>query len=83
MIEFSLEEKKVRVKITSTIGLGWAWLVTVNECEAKPYAILLKDRLEKDMSNKLEAIRREAYNEGWKDAKSKKVAKKTWFKSWW
>lgn len=42
-----------------------------------------RKRVCKDLCDKLEQIRREEYNAGWKDAKSKKVAKRTWFKSWW
>lgn len=70
-------------KIKVNIGLGMIYNVQVKNCEDDAYAILLRARIEKDLSDKLEAIRREAYNEGWKDAKSKKVAKRTWFKSWW
>ena len=35
------------------------------------------------MQTVLEEIRRESYNEGWKDAKAKKGSKKTWFKCVW
>lgn len=45
-------------------------------------AELLKKQLDSHLSSNLERIRREAYNEGWKDAKAK-VKKKTWFAGWW
>lgn len=82
MIKFSRSEKKVFVNIATTMGNGWWWHLFI-ECSDEPYAILLKERLEADMERKIESIRRESYEQGWKDAKSKKVAKKTWFNPWW
>jgi hypothetical protein len=45
-------------------------------------AELLKRQFQKKLSDELEAIRREAYNQGWKDAKAK-TKKQTWFTGWW
>lgn len=47
------------------------------------YAELLKDQFSKEMERRLEKIRRESYELGWKEAKSKKCAKRTWFSYWW
>lgn len=82
MIEILREETKVNVKFHTTIGGGWSWTATLADCH-EPYAIMLKDRIQKDLSDKLERIRRESYEDGWRDAKAKKHGKKTWFKSWW
>lgn len=83
MIDIFKDAIKVKGKFITSIGNGWSWAFTISTCQDEPYAIMLSERMQKDLSNKLESIRREAYNEGWKDAKSKKVAKRTWFKSWW
>ncbi len=45
-------------------------------------AELLNRQLKDQLENKLEAIRKEAYEQGSKDAKAKR-AKKTWFSRWW
>jgi hypothetical protein len=89
MIHIYREGNKVKGKFHTSINgwaantNGWMWEFTIETCQDEPYAILLAERMQKDLSKKLEAIRRETYNEGWKDAKAKKSGKKDWFKSWW
>jgi len=46
------------------------------------HAELLNQAFNKRMEAKLEQIRREAYNQGWKD-KSAHRKKETWFSKWW
>lgn len=52
------------------------------DCERDDFAELLTKHLKDHLYNEIQRIRREEYNLGWKDAKSKKVAKRTWFKGW-
>ena len=42
-------------------------------------AILLQNQLQSDLEKKIETIRREAYELGWEQAKSKKDRKNDWF----
>lgn len=60
MIEFFREGNRLFAKIKVNIGLGMIYNVQVKNCEDDAYAILLRARIEKDLSDKLEAIRREA-----------------------
>ena len=80
MIKFIRDGSKLSIHVSS--WMGYTYVHEVNY-QISAYAHLIKIQLEKELDSKLESIRREAYNEGWKDAKSKKVQKKTWFKSIW
>lgn len=81
MIEFLREGSLIKVKVKTTV-LGGHWWAPVIECNSEPYASLLRQHMHEDLNHKLEAIRREAYLKGWKDAKAK-VKKETWFSGWW
>lgn len=83
MIEIFKDGNKVKGKFTTSIGNGWYWTFTIATCEDDPYAIMLTERMQKDLAKKLEQIRKESYEEGWRDAKAKKSGKRDWFKSWW
>jgi len=80
MITFERSDTELKVIVETNLGSSY-WLYW--KCSDKQYAMLLREHIEQKLSRKLEQIRRESYEQGWKDAKSKKVAKKTWFKSWW
>jgi len=74
----TIERNKTEVLIKVKTSIGWTFdFGSIRHDEA--YATFL----ERDISNKLfdtlQAIRQEAYNEGWSD-KSKKKIKKNWFK---
>ena len=53
------------------------------ECGSEWAATLLCDWLRDNMASNLINIRRDAYNHGWKSAKSKKGKKDDWFASSW
>ena len=72
----------VNIRVKTRIEGEWIFTTQFN-CKSDAYAILLAQRMSDDMQNKLESIRREYYNLGWKEAKSKKSPKRTWFSGWW
>lgn len=75
MIKFLREKAVITVTLDTTIG--WNFNATIN-CQTEPYALLLKTEFEKTLGERIETIRRLAYNQGWKD-KQKHTLKKTWF----
>lgn len=80
MIQFTREGTKVRIEISSN-ALSKSFLF-YHECGQDHFASLMDDSYQERMSQSLERIRREAYNQGWKDAKAK-VKKESWFSGWW
>lgn len=76
MIKVSNEKETVIVNVSMTIGCN---IDLKFQRSFEMDAILLRNQIQKDLSDKIEKIRRDAYNLGWKEAKSKKVAKRTWF----
>jgi len=81
MIDFRIDGTKVKIFIE--VGVFDKMVVFTHECSHDYFAHLMRDSYINHMNRKLEKIRREAYNQGWKDAKSKKVAKNTFFSNWW
>ena len=79
MIQITQEDTNVRLSIESNLGCNY--IVRYN-CGDVYYSRLLRDHLQAKMYNKLEAIRREAYEEGWRD-KTKRKPKQTWFRGNW
>jgi hypothetical protein len=80
MLSFFRKENKVIVKLEHGIwGSDEHFALEIGQ-SFEYQAQLLKDALNKNLQNNLERIRREAYNQGWKDAKAK-TRKQTWF-SW-
>lgn len=83
MIQFSRDGTKVKATVTVEVPnydtrlFSFMW-----ECNGEAYAGLLSKRMDARMRDHLEDIRRDAYNDGWKDAKSKRV-KQTGFGNWW
>lgn len=76
MFTIKQEGNCVKIEVLSSIR----WSITFRHSRNEELdAILLRNQLQTDLSNKIEQIRREAYELGWKDAKSKKIAKRTWF----
>jgi hypothetical protein len=53
------------------------------DCAGDWYAELLAQRLNNRMAERLREIRREAYDAGWKDARTKKTVKSDWFSEGW
>ena len=76
MIKFKRLNNVVKVDFTLPMG----WTVTLqNERNSDFDAELLLRRLDDDLRQRIEKIRRDAYNLGWKEAKGKKVKKRDWF----
>ena len=75
MIQFKHIEKSsaVIVNVETTLGFYLEARILRNQ---EIDAILLRNQLKLDLENRIEQIRRDAYNQGWKDKASKKVAKK-------
>lgn len=73
-----ISRKKENVTVDISLSIGWDIELTYLR-SSEMDAILLSNQIEKDLQNRIETIRREAYQLGWKQAKSKKVRKKDWF----
>lgn len=77
MISISRYETKVKITVeTGTSTGGDLWLYW--ECNSELFAELLTNELREKLTERLQAIRQEEYNQGWKHAKAKK-AKQNWF----
>lgn len=63
--------------------LGVRYYTTHIQCNSETEAAFLRTAYQSDMWDKLRAIRETAYIAGWKDAKSKKVARKSWWTGMW
>jgi len=80
MISIGRHGTKVKITIETGMATGGD-LFLYWECSNELFAELLTTRLQRKLADRIEAIRQEEYNKGWKDAKSKKKAKQTWFTS--
>ena len=78
MISFEREGAAVNVKVEHGIFFNNGYFSLPIYQSHDYQAALLCRQLNENLGNKLEAIRQEAYTQGWKDAKAK-CAKKTWF----
>ena len=66
------------IQVTFNVGLATsvnAW----GDCDKDLYADAVTRRVAEAVCAAMCEIRQRAYNDGWRDAKSKKRAKKTWF----
>ncbi len=81
MINISRHEDKVKLTIEHGLSShpNGSLLLYWNTGDAK-YAELLSNKLQQKLWDTVEAVRKEEYERGWKDAKAKK-AKTTWFAS--
>ncbi|MBN8665796.1 MAG: hypothetical protein J0L83_14540 [Chitinophagales bacterium] len=76
MLKLSKDGSNVTLEFTLSIG----YVIPFRVCNHTPMnAQLLKDAMNQTLHSRIERIRKEAYEQGWKDAKSRKVAKKTTF----
>lgn len=73
MIKISHEENNVVIQATLTVKYDLNFRLERNSILD---AILLKNQIQKDLDARIEKIRKDAYNLGWKDAKSKREKKK-------
>lgn len=82
MIQFKVEESSLVVSISGSYPVStYTWNAPI-QCSSKAYALLLQENFNTAMQNKLENIRKEAYNQGWKNAKAK-TFKNKWFSCLW
>lgn len=79
MIKIERHEKQVRVKIehgayydSEEIWLYW-------NCNDELFAQLLTRQIYKKLDETIQKIRKEEYEQGWKDAKGKKKKQLEWF----
>jgi hypothetical protein len=82
MIEIQKVNTSVRLEVSGKWPLSKTYYFYW-ECNNEDFANLLTENIRSHMQNELQRIRREAYDHGWKDAKSKKGSKETWFSSIW
>lgn len=76
MIQITSDKGTVTLNLKMSIG----WSVDFDYMRNSTMdAILLRNQMQNDLYAKIEKIRKDAYELGWKEAKSKKVAKKTCF----
>lgn len=77
MITITRKEKIVDVNLVMSIG----WSINLEYARSSEMdAVLLNNQLNKDLRDFMETVRREAYDEGWKD-KTKRNRKRTYFPS--
>jgi len=81
MIEFIKDGEEVLVKVNTSSSINWHIKAKFN-CNSELYAALLRQELHSHLNNTLERIRKQAYEQGWKDAKAR-TKKETWFSGWW
>ena len=76
----SVEDNGVFLSLTAQYPLDDKVEIDLYRPSASPMeARLLRENLEKQLQEMFVRIRRRAYQQGWKDKASKKVAKQTWF----
>lgn len=81
MIKFSREGTRVKIDVSASV-MGYHFTF-YHELKEDYLAELMRQDYQNHLEKRIEEIRRDEYNQGWRDAKSKKIAKRTWFKSWW
>jgi len=76
MIQITSDKATVTLNLKMSIG----WSVDFDYLRNGTMdAILLRNQMQNDLHKHIEKIRRDAYELGWKDAKSKKTRKRDWF----
>ena len=82
-IEFSEKDTKLRVVISTTVKNIYGKQIYVHLHEAEGFTDLTAELTARYLNDQhreaMSAIREQAYNRGWKDAKAKKTAKLTEF----
>jgi hypothetical protein len=81
-LAFERAEGQVRMRATISVpgGAGVVYTATM-DMGNEYYARFVVSALQTQMAETMEAARREAYEQGWKDAKSKRTSKSNWFSS--
>lgn len=81
MIQIEIKETKVRVIVDTKYPIESRYVFSFDTGNAD-FAALLAENMNEKMRNDLEKIRRDTYEQGWKDAKAKK-AKERYFSRMW
>lgn len=83
MLSFKRQNSDVIIRLDYTTPCAGSYYTTFNwgHNDAST-ASLRADSLNRQLSARLKSIREEAYDQGWRDAKTKK-ARKTWFSGTW
>lgn len=84
-IDFQKNGTKVECKVTIDVPYnpnGGVWTFDFEHSD-NFYAGFACDAMGNQMRTAIEKMRRDAYEQGWKDAKSKKVEKQIWFRRFW
>ena len=80
MININKHGTTVKVSIETGLIASSSDVLLYWECGNDVFAELLTNQLRKKLADRIQAIRQEEYEQGWKDAKAKK-RKRTWFAS--
>ena len=76
MIQITSDKATVTLNLKMSIG----WIVDFDYLRNSTMdAILLRNQMQNDLHKHIEKMRRDAYELGWKEAKSKKTRKRDWF----
>lgn len=81
MFTFERDGTSLKLQVEAKTYIAKRWYSFSWQCTDEIYADLLVKNFQEHLSNRLQGIRRSAYEEGWKDAKAKKK-KETWFAGW-
>jgi hypothetical protein len=81
MVSFGDNDKNVQVFIHLPVT-NKSYVLKWSCGDDQLYASLLAAELRKQLEHKLEGIRKEEYDRGYKDGRAKR-GKSSWFKSWW
>jgi hypothetical protein len=73
-------ECKVSIRVPNCGDVTWTF---VNEHSDKFYAGFAANAMAMQMREAIEKMRRDAYEQGWKDARSRKVQKCSYFRRFW
>lgn len=82
MINFSRKDSAVTVEVEANVGVAARFFHFTMNLSNEVYAYMLRENFQTKMTKALQDIRREAYEQGWKDAKAK-IARRDWFSGGW
>lgn len=83
-IQFNHVGEKVECRVTIDVPFCGPVIWTFSHAHTDQYySALACQQMQKQLGDALEAIRRESYEQGWKDAKARKGGKGDWFSRQW
>lgn len=78
MIQVTRNGTKTQIQVESGYPLQSGYYYFNYDCGNEEFARLLADHFERKLIDRIDAIRKEEYNRGYKDGRAKR-AKATWF----